>query len=110
MSPLLPSTVQLTARAAAKFKELDTTSAQPIVHLYVAGRTCCGVQYGMSFAEQVKEGYSVSEVDDVRLVVDPVSLPYCEGVTVDFMETQDGSGFKVEGPGAAGIRCTCGGH
>jgi iron-sulfur cluster assembly accessory protein len=106
----LPAIVQLTTKATAKLKELDATSARPIVHLYVAGRTCCGVQYGIAFAEQIDEDYSVSEIDGVRLIVDPASLPHCEGATVDFIETPEGSGFVVEGPFGAGGGCFCGGH
>jgi iron-sulfur cluster assembly protein len=39
--------------------------------------------------------------------VDPLSAPYLNGVTVDFLDSMDGSGFKFENPNAQNS-CGCG--
>lgn len=104
----MPS-ARLTTTAAAKLKELDS-SADPILHLYAAGKTCCGVRFEIAFADQVEDGFSVSELDGVRLVVDPASEPFCAGATVDFVETPDGAGFTVDAPAGRSGTCGCGGH
>ena len=41
------------------------------------------------------------------MVVDPFSAPYLKGATVDFVETLQESGFKVDNPNASGS-CGCG--
>lgn len=108
MSVTTPS-ARLTATAAAKLKELDG-GAEPILHLYAAGETCCGVRFEIAFAEEVGADFSVSELDGVRLVVDPASAPYAAGATVDLVETADGFGFVVDAPAGSTGTCGCGGH
>ncbi|MFG1626156.1 HesB/IscA family protein [Kribbella sp. NPDC049227] len=95
---------RLTPAAATKLKELDG-GAKPILHLYAVGETCCGVRFEIAFADQVGDGFSVSELDGVRLVVDPTSAPYCAGATVDFLETPEGAGFTVNAPGSGTCGC-----
>jgi iron-sulfur cluster insertion protein len=99
------SVAQLTPRAAEKLKELKGES--PILHLYAAGRTCCGTRFGLALAKDVEAGYTVSESAGVRLVVDPASAPYCAGATVDYVETPEGAGFTVDSPIKSG-GCGCG--
>jgi len=41
------------------------------------------------------------------VVVDPFSAPYLQGSTVDFLNTINESGFKVENPNAV-ASCGCG--
>jgi iron-sulfur cluster insertion protein len=101
------SPARLTPRAAEKLRELDEDS--PILHLYAAGRTCCGTRFGLAFTQNVEDGFTVSESAGVRLVVDPASAPYCAGATVDYVETPDGAGFIVDSPANAG-GCSCAGH
>ena len=49
----------------------------------------------------------VSEIDGVRLVVDPVSLDLVAGCVVDFVESLGGAAFRVENPNAT-AGCGCG--
>jgi iron-sulfur cluster insertion protein len=98
---------RLTPRASEKLKELRGDSPAPILHLYAAGRTCCGVRFGLALAETVAAGYTVTESEGVRLIVDPDSEPYCAGASVDYVETEEGAGFTVDSPVNAG-GCSCG--
>jgi iron-sulfur cluster assembly protein len=43
----------------------------------------------------------------VTVVVDPFSAPYLQGSTIDFLETIQESGFKVENPNVVAA-CGCG--
>jgi iron-sulfur cluster assembly accessory protein len=108
MTQTLTTSARLTTEAAAKLKELST-EAEPILHLYAAGRTCCGVRFEIAFAESVEDGCSVTELDGARLIVDPASLPSCEGATVDFVETPEGAGFTVDAPAVPAGNCACAG-
>ncbi len=43
----------------------------------------------------------------VKLLVDPFPAPLLNGVTVDFVDSLQGSGFKFENPNATSS-CACG--
>jgi iron-sulfur cluster assembly protein len=42
-----------------------------------------------------------------KVFVDPMSAPMLEGVTLDFLDSMEGSGFKFENPNAT-QSCGCG--
>jgi iron-sulfur cluster assembly accessory protein len=50
---------------------------------------------------------TVINCGDVKVFVDPVSLPMLDGMSVDFLDSIDGSGFKFTNPNAA-KSCACG--
>lgn len=77
------------------------------LRVFVAGGGCSGLQYGMSFEAQPEENDTVVEVNDVRLVVDPTSLDYLHGSTIDFVDSLMGGGFRIDNPNSAG-GCGCG--
>ena len=47
------------------------------------------------------------EFHGVRVVVDAASAPYLKGAKVDFVESLQESGFKIDNPNASGS-CGCG--
>ncbi len=47
------------------------------------------------------------EVNGVRLLVDPISLPYLKGAEVDFVDNNMGGGFTIKNPNAKST-CGCG--
>jgi iron-sulfur cluster assembly accessory protein len=49
----------------------------------------------------------VVESGGVKVFVDPASAPSIDGVTVDFVESMEGSGFKFTNPNAKNP-CSCG--
>lgn len=77
------------------------------LRVFVTGGGCSGMQYGMAFEKQPEPHDSVVEVDGVRLVVDPTSLMYLEGATIDFVDSLMGGGFRIDNPNSAG-GCGCG--
>ncbi|OHC92739.1 MAG: hypothetical protein A3J87_02110, partial [Sideroxydans sp. RIFOXYB12_FULL_59_6] len=82
---------------------------EPVAGLRIAisGGGCSGFQYGMSLEEAKNEDDVVVEVGAVTLLVDPLSAPLLDGVTVDYVESLTGSGFKFENPNAS-ASCACG--
>lgn len=77
------------------------------LRIFVTGGGCSGMQYGMSFEETSREYDSVFRVDGVSLLVDPTSLVYLEGATIDFVDSLIGGGFRIDNPNAA-TSCGCG--
>ena len=74
---------------------------------FVTGGGCSGMQYGMSFEETPREYDKVVSVDGVSLLVDPTSLVYLEGATIDFVDSLIGGGFRIDNPNAVSS-CGCG--
>ncbi len=96
--------------AARKIKELmaERDLTDTALRVFVAGGGCSGMQYGMAFEPNpTATDTTIDAGDGVRLVIDPVSMPYIEGATVDFVESMMGGGFKIENPKAVST-CGCG--
>ena len=101
--------VTLTDRAAQEIKGLLEKQDKPeaMLRVFVSGGGCSGFQYGMSLEDEVMEGDQETQVNGVKVIVDPRSAMYIEGAQVDFVETMMGGGFKIDNPNAASS-CGCG--
>ncbi|TVR20097.1 MAG: iron-sulfur cluster insertion protein ErpA [Anaerolineaceae bacterium] len=77
------------------------------LRVFVAGGGCSGLQYGMAFEASADASDTVVETGDVKLVVDPTSLGYLYGATIDFVDSLMGGGFRIDNPNSAG-GCGCG--
>jgi iron-sulfur cluster assembly protein len=98
----------LTPVAAAKVKELlaEETDETLVLRIAIQGGGCSGFQYGLGF-DSVAEGDVELELEGVPVVVDPFSAPYLQGTTIDFLNTIQESGFKIDNPNAVSS-CGCG--
>jgi iron-sulfur cluster assembly accessory protein len=98
----------LTPGAATKVRELLAEEGDETLVLRVAiqGGGCSGFQYGLGF-DTVAEGDVELELEGVPVVVDPFSAPYLRGTTIDFLNTIQESGFKIDNPNAT-ASCGCG--
>src|SRR5262245_50904742 len=77
------------------------------LRVFVAGGGCSGMQYGMAIEPEPGEFDSVFETQGVKLFVDPTSLMYLMGATIDYVENLMGGGFKIDNPNAVST-CGCG--
>jgi iron-sulfur cluster insertion protein len=98
-----------TDAAANKVKNLVADEDNPELKLrvYITGGGCSGFQYGFTFDEKINDGDLTIEKNGVSLVVDPMSLQYLIGGTVDYTEGLEGSRFVVNNPNAT-TTCGCG--
>jgi len=104
------TTITLTERAAAKVKALMAQEPQgeaEVLRVAIRGGGCGGFEYALGFDRGAVEGDWEREFYGVSVVVDPASAPYLKGSTVDFVESLQESGFKIDNPNAAGS-CGCG--
>lgn len=99
----------LTNPAAIKIKSLleDEDSNQLYLRVYVTGGGCSGFSYGFSFDQNVAEDDTLITNGDVTMAVDPMSIQYLAGATVDYRESLQGSQFTVSNPNAI-TTCGCG--
>jgi len=84
-------------------KELDGYG----LRVFVAGGGCSGLQYGMTFDDESREGDSDFSAAGLRVIVDPISAGYLNGASIDFIDSLMGGGFKIDNPNAASS-CGCG--
>lgn len=77
------------------------------LRIAVTGGGCSGMQYAMALEAEAKADDTILECGVVKVFVDPQSAPLLDGVTVDFLDSMEGSGFKFENPNATNS-CGCG--
>jgi iron-sulfur cluster assembly protein len=99
----------VTPAAVAKIKELLVARNIPnhALRVFVSGGGCSGLQYGMAFEGNPQEYDTLVEIDGVRLVIDPTSLMYVGGATIDYVDSLMGGGFRIDNPNAVST-CGCG--
>ncbi len=85
-------------------QEADMSAAG--LRVGVRGGGCSGFQYQLAFDEQ-RDGDVVFTDHELRILVDPASLPYVDGSQIDFVDALTGAGFKVENPNVVAA-CGCG--
>jgi iron-sulfur cluster assembly protein len=72
----------------------------------VRGGGCSGFQYQLAFDEQ-RENDVVVEDHGLKLLVDNASLEFVRGSVIDYEESLQGAGFKVNNPNVVAA-CGCG--
>ncbi len=99
----------LTASAQKAVSRFIKGAEEPVagLRISVTGGGCSGMQYGMSLEEAARADDAIVQFGDIRVFVDPLSAPMLAGVTVDFQDSMEGSGFKFANPNAA-ASCGCG--
>ena len=110
VTTLLEVMVDLTDIATEKVKAfLDTEDAAASgagLRVGVRGGGCSGFQYSLALDEQ-RDDDQVFEHAGIKVLVDPASLRYVDGSTVDYTESMMGAGFEVQNPNVV-ASCGCG--
>ena len=101
--------ITLTDNAAKAVARFLTGAGTPEggVRIAVEDGGCSGLQYKMSVVETALDDDIVITEGDAKVFVDQQSAPMLSGVTVDFVEGLEGSGFKFQNPNASAA-CGCG--
>ena len=101
------SPINVTPTAVAKVKEI-MAQQNPVpagLRVGVVGGGCSGFSYSMSFENGAGMMDKVIDIDGLKVYVDATSMMYLQGVTVDYVETLEGAGFKFDNPN---VKSTCG--
>lgn len=77
------------------------------LRLGVLGGGCSGLSYQFKFDAKERPKDTVLEFEDVRIFIDPKSLVYLKGMTLDYKETLMDSGYVFNNPNAK-KSCGCG--
>ena len=109
-TPAIADGVLLTGVAAGKVKALLEGEGRDDLALRVAVQPggCSGLRYQLFFDERSLDGDATQTYgENVRVVVDRMSVPYLAGATIDFVDTIEKQGFTIDNPNAGGS-CACG--
>lgn len=102
--------IEITDRGAEKVREFLASQQADVslagLRVGVRGGGCSGFQYQLAFDEQ-RDSDTVFESHGLRLLVDNESLPFVRGSVIDYQESLQGAGFKVENPNVVAA-CGCG--
>jgi len=119
-SQVRPDQLRLTEAARNKMAELLSSADDDIegVRIYVSGGGCGGMNYGMTFTENVGETDVVLKEGDVSIFVDAVALGFMNGTEIDFVDqgvnasfvfnnafSKSASGGSCGGCGSSGGGC-----
>lgn len=102
--------ISITDKGADKVREfLEAQQADVALaglRVGVRGGGCSGFQYQLAFDEQ-RDSDLVFEDHGLKLLVDKESLQFVSGSIIDYQESLQGAGFKVENPNVVAA-CGCG--
>lgn len=101
--------IHLTPAATKAVQRFIRGSETPVIglRLMISGGGCSGLQYGMKLEADKAEDDWELEVNGVKLLVDPMTMPMIDEVTIDFIDTLTHTGFKFDNPNAS-AQCSCG--
>jgi iron-sulfur cluster assembly protein len=100
--------IQVTDKAVAKIREqFDKHNVQGGLRLGVLGGGCSGLSYLFKFDTKPRATDKVYEFGDVKVFVDPKSMIYLDGMTLDWKDSLIQSGFEFDNPNAT-KSCGCG--
>ena len=101
--------INLTSAAKTQLKKLLEQKSEPgfFMRVGVKGGGCSGMSYSVELDNQVSEWDKVFGENESKIVVDPKSLAYLDGIEIDFSNELVGGGFQFRNPNATGS-CGCG--
>jgi iron-sulfur cluster assembly protein len=101
--------ITVTSKAIEKIKEAFAREGVSGggLRLGVLGGGCSGLSYQFKYDSKERATDKVFEFEGVRIFIDPKSLLYLEGMTLDYKESLMYSGFSFDNPHAK-KSCGCG--
>jgi len=100
--------IQITPKAVGKIKEaFAREGVSGGLRLGVLGGGCSGLSYQFKFEPEARANDHVFEFDGVQVFIDPKSMLYLNGLTLDYKESLMHSGFAFDNPNAQ-KSCSCG--
>jgi iron-sulfur cluster assembly accessory protein len=98
--------ITITESAAKRISEIREEDHHDAgLRVFVRGGGCSGFQYGMEIEQGHNDGDQVFESHGVRVFIDPISISYLRGATIEFNDFK--GGFTISNPNATST-CGCG--
>ena len=101
--------MKLESGAVEKLRELVAEEGNPnlMLRVFVQGGGCSGMSYGFTFDEVKNEDDFDFAYEEVKVLVDSMSMQYLQGATINYREDLMGASFVIDNPNAV-TSCGCG--
>lgn len=101
--------ITLTKNAAKKIIEIAKQEKKEgyALKILVSSGGCSGFQYGMDFVKEINKDDLKYEENGVKICIEKSSLEILKGINIDYIETEQESGFKIDNPNVSS-GCSCG--
>lgn len=103
--------INVTPKAISEIKRLKTQDPEvggASLRVQVIGGGCSGMSYKLGFdREPAKQTDKIFEFEGVQIIVDSKSSLFLTGMTLDFSDGLNGTGFTFQNPNAKRT-CGCG--
>lgn len=101
--------VVVTPNAVQRIHYLRKKEDKPngALRLRIIAGGCSGMQYRMDMTDTPRPTDVILEKEDVKVFVDPKSMTFLQGSTLDYEEDLLGGQFKIVNPNAK-TSCSCG--
>ena len=111
MMPIVKFTPLAKQKLSEALKEQTEGGSYLRIDVYASGGCACsgGYSYGMQLSEKPRGNDIVEEVDDFKIVTDKNNAEILRGSKIDFVDTMQRQGFKIENPNVSAAGCGCGG-
>ena len=99
----------LESGAVEKLRDLVAEEGNPnlMLRVFVQGGGCSGMSYGFTFDEMQNEDDFDFAYEDVKVIVDSMSMQYLQDSSIDYKEDAMGASFVINNPQAQ-TTCGCG--
>ena len=85
----------------------DEAGQKVSLRVFVTGGGCSGFQYGFKLEDYFEDDDTFLKKEEFSVVIDPLSMQYIFGSTLDYKEDLEGSRFVIDNPNAV-TTCGCG--
>ena len=110
MMPIVKFTPLAKQKLSEALSEQDEKGSYLRIDVYASGGCACsgGYSYGMQLADKPRGNDIIEEIEDFKILTDKNNAEILRGSKIDFVDTMQRQGFKIENPNVQGQGCGCG--
>jgi len=111
MVPIVQFTPLAKEKLSEVLKEQKEADSYLRIDVYASGGCACsgGYTYGMQLADKPRNNDLVEEIGEFKVLTDKNNAEILRGSKIDFIDSLQRQGFKIENPNISAAGCGCGG-
>ncbi|MDG6961386.1 MAG: iron-sulfur cluster assembly accessory protein [Nitrososphaerota archaeon] len=112
LQPLVVFTPEAREKIGQVLEQEKATDSYLKIEVYQGGGCACsgGYRYALSLEKLPGEADVVEEVGGLRVMAAKADAEVLRGSKIDFVESLQRTGFKIDNPNVRSDSCGCGGH
>ncbi|MDG6954880.1 MAG: iron-sulfur cluster assembly accessory protein [Nitrososphaerota archaeon] len=112
LQPLVVFTPEAREKIGQVLEQEKATDSYLKIEVYQGGGCACsgGYRYALSLEKLPGEADIVEEVGGLRVMAAKADAEVLRGSKIDFVESLQRTGFKIDNPNVRSDSCGCGGH